>query len=99
MGAYKLELLVLSAQKRMRLGKPDRAVKPAGTPIIKTDELIRRFDYLLALDHLGSEVKEGEVLKLPVPKGVGKRKIGRMLACFILPQVQLFGDLWWLKRE
>lgn len=40
--------------------------------IIKVKDLVKRYDDLLALDHLNLEVKEGEVFGLLGPNGSGK---------------------------
>ncbi len=42
------------------------------TMVIKVQNLVKRYDDLLALDHFGLEIKEGEVFGLLGPNGSGK---------------------------
>jgi ABC-2 type transport system ATP-binding protein len=53
--------------------------------IIKTENLTKNFGKLVAVDHLGLEIQEGEILGLLGPNGAGKTTIILMLATVIKP--------------
>ena len=47
-------------------------VKTKGSPIITTQNLVKKFDDILALDKLNLEIMEGELFSLLGPNGAGK---------------------------
>jgi ABC-2 type transport system ATP-binding protein len=54
-------------------------------PIIRTENLTKRFGQQFAVDHLNLEVEEGEILGLLGPNGAGKTTAILMLATVIKP--------------
>jgi len=54
-------------------------------PIIRTENLTKRFGNFTAVDHLNLEVNEGEILGLLGPNGAGKTTTILMLATVIRP--------------
>jgi ABC-2 type transport system ATP-binding protein len=54
-------------------------------PIIRTENLTKRFGNFTAVDHLNLEVEEGEILGLLGPNGAGKTTTILMLATVIRP--------------
>ena len=54
-------------------------------PIIRTENLVKKFGNLAAVDHLNLEVQEGEILGLLGPNGAGKTTAILMLATVIKP--------------
>lgn len=75
--------------------------------IVKVDQLVKRYDELVALDHFSLEVDEGEIFGLLGPNGSGKTTaINCMLALlkFSKGTIELFGqpmrpDAYALKRD
>jgi ABC-2 type transport system ATP-binding protein len=57
----------------------------AGTPIIETRDLTRRFGELTAVDHLNLSVAKGEIFGLVGPDGAGKTTTLRMLCGLMDP--------------
>jgi ABC-2 type transport system ATP-binding protein len=55
------------------------------TPIIRFENLTKKFGNLVAVDHLSFEIKEGEILGLLGPNGAGKTTAILMLATVIKP--------------
>src|SRR5262245_23873179 len=53
--------------------------------MIKTQNLIKNFDGIVAVDHLSFSVEPGEVLGFLGPNGAGKSTTMRMIAGFITP--------------
>jgi len=53
--------------------------------VIKTENLTRKFRNLVAVDHLGLEIKRGEIFGLVGPDGAGKTTTIRMLAAIMDP--------------
>lgn len=53
--------------------------------IIKTTNLSKRYDKLIAVDNLNLEIKEGEVFGLLGPNGAGKTTMIHMLATLLKP--------------
>jgi ABC-2 type transport system ATP-binding protein len=69
---------------------PARGTNPARfdltrTDMIKTQNLTKRYDGLLAVDDLSFTVEPGEVLGFLGPNGAGKSTTMRMIAGFIAP--------------
>src|SRR5215831_1810810 len=54
-------------------------------PIIETRDLTRRFDALIAVDHLNLSVAQGEIFGLVGPDGAGKTTTLRMLCGLMDP--------------
>ena len=54
-------------------------------PIIKIENLTKKFGDLAAVDHLNLEIEEGEILGLLGPNGAGKTTVILMLATVIRP--------------
>ncbi len=54
-------------------------------PLIETDGLTKRFENLMAVDHLTFTVAEGEILALLGPNGAGKTTTVRMLSSILQP--------------
>ena len=54
-------------------------------PIIRIDNLTRKFGNIMAVDHLNLEVEEEEILGLLGPNGAGKTTAILMLATVIKP--------------
>lgn len=42
------------------------------TPVIKVENLVKRYKELIAVDHFNLEIREGEILGLLGPNGSGK---------------------------
>src|SRR3712207_6078006 len=53
--------------------------------MIKTEQLSKRYDSLVAVDGVSFEAKPGEVLGFLGPNGAGKSTTMRMLAGFVSP--------------
>jgi len=58
---------------------------PSEEPVIRTEELTRRFKRVVAVDHLDLEVQPGEIFGLVGPDGAGKTTTIRLLAAIMLP--------------
>ena len=58
---------------------------PDPTPAIRLRGLTRRFGEVVAVDHVGLDVREGEFLTLLGPSGSGKTTVLRMIAGFERP--------------
>ena len=43
-----------------------------GTPVVKVENLVKRYKELVALDHFHLEIEEGEIFGLLGPNGSGK---------------------------
>lgn len=54
-------------------------------PIIRIENLTKKFGNLVAVDHLNLDIEEGEILGLLGPNGAGKTTIVLMLATVIRP--------------
>jgi len=54
-------------------------------PVIRTEELTRRFKRVVAVDHLNLEVQPGEIFGLVGPDGAGKTTTIRLLTAIMLP--------------
>lgn len=64
------------------------------TPVVKIENLVKRYKELIALDHFGLEIQEGEVFGLLGPNGSGKTTtINCLLALLEYDKgtIQLFG--------
>jgi ABC-2 type transport system ATP-binding protein len=63
-------------------------------PIIRIENLTKKFGNLVAVDHLSLEVEEGEILGLLGPNGAGKTTVILMIATVIRPTegTALVGD-------
>jgi ABC-2 type transport system ATP-binding protein len=55
------------------------------TPIIKVDNLTKKFNGLVAVNHLSFEVKKGEIFAFLGPNGAGKTTTIRMLTTLLKP--------------
>ncbi|MCA9928475.1 MAG: ABC transporter ATP-binding protein, partial [Anaerolineales bacterium] len=53
--------------------------------MIKTENLTKKFDDIVAVDRLSLDIAEGEVFGFLGPNGAGKTTTVRMLACLIAP--------------
>ena len=53
--------------------------------MIKTDNLSKKFDDILAVDRLSLDIAEGEVFGFLGPNGAGKTTTVRMLTSLITP--------------
>jgi len=53
--------------------------------IIEVNELTRRFNDLVAVDHISFKVEKGEIFGLLGPNGAGKSTIIRMLCTLLRP--------------
>jgi ABC-2 type transport system ATP-binding protein len=71
-----------SALGREALG--GEAERPTGEAEILVSDLARKFGSFVAVDHIGFEVKRGEIFGLLGPNGAGKTTTFRML-CGLLP--------------
>ncbi|MBS3815475.1 MAG: ATP-binding cassette domain-containing protein [Hadesarchaea archaeon] len=60
---------------------------------IKTNELTKKYDGLLAVDHVNLEIKEGELFGLLGPNGAGKTTLVHMLST-ILPLTSGEAKVW-----
>lgn len=56
-----------------------------GAPVITTENLVKRFEWLTAVDGISFEVSEGEVFGLFGPNGAGKTTTIRMICTLIPP--------------
>ncbi len=63
-------------------GRPD-----TGTSVIRVRDLVRDFGAFRAIDHVGFEVKQGEIFGLLGPNGAGKSTMFKML-CGLLPPTE-----------
>lgn len=61
------------------------SIKPKGSPIITTQNLVKKFDKILALDKLNLEVMEGELFSLLGPNGAGKTTTINILTGIMKP--------------
>lgn len=53
------------------------------TPVVKIENLVKRYKELVALDHFNLEIEEGEIFGLLGPNGSGKTTtINCLLLCF-----------------
>ncbi|MBN1784752.1 MAG: ATP-binding cassette domain-containing protein [Candidatus Bathyarchaeota archaeon] len=59
--------------------------KPTGSPILKTRDLVKKFDDVTALDNLNLEIIEGELFSLLGPNGAGKTTTINILTGIIKP--------------
>lgn len=57
----------------------------AGTPMIVTENLTKKFDNFLAVDHINLDIPAGQVLALLGPNGAGKTTTVRMLTSVLRP--------------
>ena len=60
-------------------------VKPKGSPIITTQNLVKKFDDIIALDNLNLEIMEGELFSLLGPNGAGKTTTINILTGIMKP--------------
>jgi len=54
-------------------------------PIIRIENLTKKYGNVLAVDHLDLEIEEGEIIGLLGPNGAGKTTVILMLATVIRP--------------
>ncbi len=57
-----------------------------GQPFLRATNIVKRFENLLAVDHVGFEIQRGEVLTLLGPSGCGKTTTLRVIAGFERPE-------------
>lgn len=69
-----------------RAAPPSSAVPPAadGSPVIRVENLVRRFGDFRAVDGIDFQVRQGEIFGLLGPNGAGKSTTFKML-CGLLP--------------
>lgn len=63
--------------------------------IVKVDNLVKRYNKLIALDHFNMEVKEGEILGLLGPNGSGKTTVINCILSllnFDKGEIEIFGE-------
>ena len=55
------------------------------TPVVKVENLVKRYKELIAVDHFNLEIREGEILGLLGPNGSGKSTTIRMMMNYVRP--------------
>src|SRR6202451_1993765 len=68
-----------------------KLMTPALSPIIRAVNLTRKFDAMIAVDHLNIEVARGEIFGLVGPDGAGKTTTLRLLCGLVDPTE---GECW-----
>ena len=64
---------------------PNYKVKPRGSPILQTRDLVKKFDEVTAVDKLNLEIMEGELFSLLGPNGAGKTTTINILTGIMKP--------------
>jgi ABC-type uncharacterized transport system ATPase subunit len=60
-------------------------IKPTGSPILRTKDLVKKFDGVIAVDKLNLEIMEGELFSLLGPNGAGKTTTINILTGIMKP--------------
>jgi branched-chain amino acid transport system ATP-binding protein len=60
------------AESGVEVSTPDSETESPGDPILRVEDLTKRFGGLTAVDHVNAEVREGEIVGLIGPNGSGK---------------------------
>ena len=60
-------------------------IKPRGSPILETKDLVKKFDEITAVDKLNLEIMEGELFSLLGPNGAGKTTTINILTGIMKP--------------
>ena len=60
-------------------------IKPTGSPILETRDLVKKFDDITAIDKLNLEIMEGELFSLLGPNGAGKTTTINILTGIMKP--------------
>ena len=60
-------------------------IKPRGSPILETIDLVKKFDEVIAVDKLNLEIMEGELFSLLGPNGAGKTTTINILTGIMKP--------------
>ena len=64
---------------------PHYKIKPRGSPILETKDLVKKFDEITAVDKLNLEIMEGELFSLLGPNGAGKTTTINILTGIMKP--------------
>jgi len=64
---------------------PKYKIKPRGSPILETRDLVKKFDEVTAVDKLNLEIMEGELFSLLGPNGAGKTTTINILTGIMKP--------------
>jgi len=64
---------------------PHCKIKPRGSPILETKDLVKKFDEITAVDKLNLEIMEGELFSLLGPNGAGKTTTINILTGIMKP--------------
>ena len=82
-----IELLSLniSVNDIKKKKKTSSAMKPTGSIMLETRDLVKKFDDVIAVDKLNLEVMEGELFSLLGPNGAGKTTTIKILTGILKP--------------
>jgi ABC-2 type transport system ATP-binding protein len=82
-----IELLSLnvSVNEIQRKRTTNYPIKPKGSPILKTRDLVKKFDDITALDRLNLDIMKGELFSLLGPNGAGKTTTINILTGIMKP--------------
>ena len=86
-GELIIELLSLNISvndiKKKKMTSPK--MKPTGSIILETRDLVKKFDDIIAIDKLNLEIMEGELFSLLGPNGAGKTTTIKILTGILKP--------------